>query len=200
MTNEAAQPRPSILETDRLILRPLAEEDVAAVHRLYADWEVSKNLSRITYPFSIDAARRFVADARAAFEQRSGYRWRLSERQSGAFVGVVSLRMPSADPALPEEERDRHAGLGILGYAVARACWRQGFASEGARRVTTFAVDDLGLDRIQASALRQNPASSRVLERLGFVVAEAGIIEESVYGGPPRLADRYLLTRSHTAG
>ena len=199
MANATMRRRPFVLETPRLLLRPLAEEDVDAVHRLYAEWAVAKSLSRISHPFSLEAARRFVAEARAAFERGSGYVLGLFERRSGAFVGVVSLRIPSADPALPEEVCADAAGLGILGYAVAPPYWGQGFASEGAKRMVRFAFDDLRLDRLQASALRENPASGRVLARLGFAVAEAGIAEEPLHGGPPRLADRYLLTRGNAA-
>ena len=195
VANETVQPRTFVLETPRLILRPLAGEDVDAVHRLYAEWEVAKSLSRLPYPFSVEAARRFVADARAAFEQRSSYTLGMVERESGAFVGVVSLRIPAADPGLTEEERAEDAGLGILGYSVARPHWRRGFASEGARRMVEFAFGDLRLGRLQASTLRENPGSRRILERLGFAVAEAGIVEEPAHGGPPRLVDRYVLPR-----
>jgi RimJ/RimL family protein N-acetyltransferase len=59
-----------------------------------------------------------------------------------------------------------------------------------------FAFDELGLTRLQASPLRQNPASRRVLERLGFIVEEGGILEAPLYGGPARLADRYVLMRN----
>ena len=189
---------PFALDTPRLILRPLADEDVAAIHRLYADWDVAKTLSRIDHPFTIGAARRFVAEARAAFASGAGYTLAMVERDGGAVVGIVSLRVPSADPAATDEERAADAGLGILGYAVARPHWRRGFASEGARRMVEFAFADLRLDRLQASALRDNPASRRVIERLAFAVAEAGIVEEPRYGGPPRVGDRFVLWRRQT--
>ena len=195
MANETMQGQSFVLETSRLLLRPLAEEVVDAVHRLYADWDVAKTLSRIAHPFSLEAARQFVAEAQAAFGQGSGYTLGMFERHGGAMVGVVSLRIPSTGPAQREENRADDARLGILGYAVARPYWGQGFASEGARRMVEVAFADLGLDRLQASALRKNPASGRILERLGFAVAEAGIAEVPLYGGPPRLADRYLLAR-----
>ncbi len=193
------QHRTFVLETPRLILRLLADEDEEAVHQLYADWDVAKSLSRLTYPFSVEAARRFIADARAGLVERSTYMLGMFERESGAFVGIVSLRVPSQNPALPEAERAEEAGLGILGYSVARPYWRRGFASEGAKRMVAFAFDELGLSRLQASVLHGNPASARVLERLGFTVVEAGVVEEPADGGPPRRADRYVLVRRNRA-
>jgi len=199
VTNEMVPPRACVLETRWLLLRSLADEDVDAVHRLYADWDVARSLSRITHPFSLEAAQQFVGQAQEALGQGSSYVLGMFERRNGALVGVVSLRIPSMDPARREEERADDARLGILGYAVARPCWGQRFASEGAKRMVQFAFDELRLDRLQASPLRANPASGRVLKGLGFAVAEAGIIEEPVYGGPPRLADRYLLTRGRAS-
>ena len=200
MANESMRRRAVALDTPRLILRLLAEDDVDAVHRLYADWEVAKSLSRIPHPFSVEVARQFVVEAEAGFDQGSGYMLGMFEHRNGVLVGIVSLRIPSMDPVRREEERADDAGLGILGYAVARPAWGQGLASEGAKRMVEFAFDDLALDRLQASPLRENPASVRILERLGFVVAEPGITKEPLYGGAPRLADRYLLTRGSAPG
>ncbi|MDP9470515.1 MAG: GNAT family N-acetyltransferase [Chloroflexota bacterium] len=182
-----------VLETRRLILRPITGKDVDAVYRLYAEWDVAKTLSRLPFPFSIDAAQRFVGEAESAFAQRSAWVLGAMERPRSCFVGIVSLRIPGIDPGVPEAERAEAAGLGFLGYAVARPHWGHGFATEAAARVIDFAFDDLRLNRLQASVLRDNPPSRRVLERLGFSLAEAGIIEEPLYGGPPRLVDRYLL-------
>jgi RimJ/RimL family protein N-acetyltransferase len=63
------------LETRRLILRPLMPSDVTSIFHLYADWEVSKNLSRIVFPFSYQAAQQFIATAQTDLAQASGICW-----------------------------------------------------------------------------------------------------------------------------
>src|SRR5919199_4912790 len=195
--DEKLQQEP-IFQTARLIIRPLRMDDVEDVYGLYSDWAVSKTLSRITFPFTRQAARQFVADAQAALahEPVSSYILGMFQRDSRSFVGIVALRIPAHDSTLSDAERATRDGGGILGYSVVRSQWNQGFATEGARRVVQFAFDELGLTRLQASPLRENPASQRVLERLGFVVGEAGILEEPLYGGSARLADRYVLMRN----
>jgi 8-oxo-dGTP diphosphatase len=185
------------LETQRLILRPLTPSDVAAIFHLYADWEVAKNLSRIVFPFSYQAAQQFIATAQADLAQASGYTLGMFQRESATFIGVISLRIPSNTPPLSAEARAPVAGLGILGYAVARPYWHQGYASESATRMVAFAFDELRLTRLQASPLQGNRASQRILERLNFRVTEAGVAEEPLYGGPARLVDRYTLVRSN---
>ena len=119
------------------------------------------------------------------------------QRESDAFVGVVSLRIPSNNPHVSAEARAAVAGLGILGYAVARPYWHQGYASESAKRMVAFAFDELGLTRLQASPQRGNRPSQRILERLNFLVTEAGVAEEPLYGGPAHLVDRYMLVRGN---
>jgi RimJ/RimL family protein N-acetyltransferase len=111
---------------------------------------------------------------------------------------VSSLRIPANNPQLSVEARAAVAGLGILGYAVARPYWQQGYASESATRMVAFAFDELGLIRLQASPLRGNRASQRILERLNFRVTEAGVTEAPLYGGPAHLVDRYTLVRGNT--
>ncbi len=59
-----------------------------------------------------------------------------------------------------------------------------------------FAFEDLHLDRLRATLLRDNTASRRVLERLAFRIRYADVREVPRYGGPPRLGDTYMLERS----
>jgi len=186
-----------VLHTPRLCLRPLTAEDVDALVALYGDPEVAKSLLRLPSPYTIAVAHGFIDEARATFASRSGYVLATFERTSRIFVGVTSLRIlpPETSPdgvvALADDP------LGILGYAIARAQWGLGFASEAAGRLAAFAFDELELDRLQASVLRDNPASKRVLEHLGFTQEEAGLLEQPLSGGPPRLVDRYGLARGN---
>jgi 8-oxo-dGTP diphosphatase len=198
MPEETSLRQELMLRTPRLIIRSLTEHDVEAVYQLYSDWEISKNLSRITFPYTREAAQQGIADAQADLARQpvSSYVLGMFQRDDGSFVGIISLRIPAYDSTLPPDERATWNGVGILGYSVVRSQWNYGFATEGARCMVQFAFDELGLARLQASPLRQNPASQRVLERLGFVVGETDILEEPLYGGPARLAARYFLARN----
>jgi RimJ/RimL family protein N-acetyltransferase len=181
------------LDTPRLCLCPLGEADVEDIFRLYSDEEVSKYLMRLPSPYSYDAAQRFITEAQADLARGSAYTLRMIERDTPVFIGVMTLRIPSNNPTLSDEERADDQGLGILGYSVVRPIWRQGFATEGAQRMIAFAFDVLGLARLQATALRANTSSRHILERLGFVIEEAGVWEEPLYGGPAQLAECYIL-------
>lgn len=186
-----------VLDTPRLCLRPLISEDVDALVALYGDPEVGKSLLRLPSPYTVAVAHGFIDEARATFASGSGYVLGTFERTSRNFVGVTSLRVLPADTSPGSVDAPADVPLGILGYAIARAQWGLGFATEAAGRLAAFAFDELGLDRLQASVLRDNPASKRVLEHLGFTLEEAGLLEQPLSGGPPRLVDRYAMSRGN---
>lgn len=76
--------------------------------------------------------------------------------RSGTVIGSINLEV---DPA------ERTA---MLGYAIGRAWWRQGFATEAARAVLAWGIDAFALRRVWASADARNERSVRVLEKLGM--------------------------------
>jgi ribosomal-protein-alanine N-acetyltransferase len=67
-------------------------------------------------------------------------------------------------------------GLGIepehsraeLGYWVGVPFWREGYATEAGREVVRYAFEELGLNRVYAFHFTRNPASGRVLEKIGM--------------------------------
>ena len=77
--------------------------------------------------------------------------------------------------------------LGILGYAVTREEQGNGYAREAAASVVQLAFNEMGLERLRATVLRDNAASRRVLERPGFTIKDTGVHETPRYGGSPRL-------------
>ena len=180
----------------RLSLRPVAFTDVNALCGLYGDWEVARWLSRLPWPFDQESASGMVADASADLQRGAGCILAMVELTTGVLVGVVSLRIPALEPSAWTTDTE----LGILGYSVVRDRWGNGFASEAAARVVEFAFDVVGLAQLRATPLRSNPGSRRVLERLGFTIAELDVYETPRYGGPPRPGDVYTLERRDWTG
>src|SRR5438874_13809287 len=105
MESETTAHRFMPLETRRLLLRPLTHSDIASVFHLYADWGVSKNLSRIVFPFTYQAAQQFITTAQTDLVQASGYMLGMFQRERDIFVGVISLRIPCNNPCLSAEAR-----------------------------------------------------------------------------------------------
>lgn len=151
------------LRTERLTIRPLRAEDAAELHRLVNDWEVAKTLARVPFPYPRDLADEWIGSTRT--ELAEGRAWHLAvtgvehageatERE--VLVGCVGLTL---DAARREAE---------LGYWVGRRYWGHGVAPEAAGRIARWALANLGIERLVASALEENARSGAVLRRIGF--------------------------------
>jgi 8-oxo-dGTP diphosphatase len=146
------------LATERLILRPLIPEDAEALHRLVNDWEVTRNLSVVPFPYPRELADEWILSTRRSLAEGRGYQLAITGREGEheILVGVVGLRI------------DAQARCGRLGYWVGRRFWGHGVASEAAGRLASWALANLDLDRLEAGVITDNPASAAVLRRIGF--------------------------------
>lgn len=138
--------------TTRLLLRPGWAEDAPALAAAIADERIVRNLATAPWPYGLDDARHFLASR----PDPGLPRLLMFERTAGAprLVGSCGLK-----PVAP--------GAVEMGYWVARADWNRGFATEAGAAVIDIART-LRLARIEAAHFVDNPASGRVLEKLGF--------------------------------
>ena len=150
----------SRLETERLILRPPEAADIPALVPLIGDFEVARNLSRVPYPYPESAAREFVA--RCAENRAAGtdFNYAITRRADGVFLGGCGVHL-------------KETGF-EFGYWLGRPFWGHGFASEAARRLVAFAFEELEVPCLIAGWFHDNPASGRVLAKLGCVPNGAG--------------------------
>ena len=139
--------------TERLLLRPGWREDAPALFEAICDERVVRNLAQAPWPYRFDHAEAFLTRERELRDMSL----LIFLRTSGAprFVGGIGVhRLPSG-----EDE---------LGYWIARPFWGQGIATEAGRAVIANARDTLRLRRIASGHFLDNPASGRVLAKLGF--------------------------------
>jgi len=140
------------LQTPRLLLRRPVEADIPAIVEKANDWDVVRRLGRLPFPYGAADARFFLDHV-----VPNEYVWAITRRETGAFLGAVGLT------AAPE------GNTAELGYWLGRAHWRQGIATEAARAAVDAAFDDLGFSGLTSGYFADNPASGRVLAKLGFV-------------------------------
>src|SRR5215471_1502478 len=98
------------LTTERLILRPLIPEDAEALHRLVNDFEVTRNLAVVPFPYPRELADEWIQSTRRSLADGSGYQLAITGREGEheIMVGVVGLRI------------DADKRCGRLGYWVGR--------------------------------------------------------------------------------
>ncbi len=152
VTALAARP---VLHTSRLCLRTPVEADIPAIIAIAGDWEVARRLARMPHPYTAEHARYFL-DVVVPAELV----WAIVERASGDVVGVVGL---SAGGDHLE-----------LGYYIAQPHWGRGLATEAGAVVVAYGAGLVGQGALRSGYFADNPASGRVLAKLGFIaVAQA---------------------------
>ncbi|MBV9991214.1 MAG: GNAT family N-acetyltransferase [Alphaproteobacteria bacterium] len=142
------------LESPRLLLRPPEAADVESITAQMGDWDVVKNLARAPYPYTEDHARAFLARQEEGRAKGADYAFAVTRKPDGALVGMCGVHL-------------REQGF-ELGYWFGRAHWGQGYATEAAAEVLGFAFRNLRAGEVEAGWFQDNPASGRVLEKLGF--------------------------------
>jgi RimJ/RimL family protein N-acetyltransferase len=145
------------LHTSRLALREFTAEDALDVQRLVGEWEVVRTLAVVPHPYEDGMAEEWIASLRPAYEAGKTLTWAVAQNDGpGELVGAITLH-PNA--------RDDNAELG---YWIGRPYWGRGYATEAAREVVRYGFERLGLHRIHAEHLGSNPASGRVMQKIGM--------------------------------
>ena len=150
-----AMPLPT-LHGERIALRRLTRDDVDALFAVFGDPEVMRFWSTPPHVDRSEAAS-LVERIDAAVAARTLFQWGIVPHEVGAVIGTCTL--------VGIDWSNRRAEIG---FALARAHWRRGYATDALRRVLRYAFDELGLTRLEADVDPRNGASLRTLERLGF--------------------------------
>ncbi len=150
------QPFPR-LATKRLILRPFAISDGAAVEQLAGARAVADTTLTIPHPYPAGGGATWIANHDDAWRRNVGLTLAicLGPADDG-LVGAISLQLSA-----PHSH-------GELGYWIGTGHWGQGYATEAARALTAYAFTTLALHRVQGRHFTRNPASGRVLQKLGM--------------------------------
>lgn len=166
------------LETKRLILRPPVAADVPRFIPLIADYDVAKNLSSVPHPYGEDAAYAFITRAAEKRARGEDFAFAIVRKADDAYVGACGVH--------PQRNWE-------FGYWIGKPYWGHGYATEAARRLLAYAFEELRTDYISAGWFVDNPASGRVLDKLGCVPSGSEERECLARGGMV-LCNRVVLT------
>ncbi|MCC7205780.1 MAG: GNAT family N-acetyltransferase [Anaerolineae bacterium] len=162
-----------ILETPRLILRQVEEEDVQRLLSIFGDPLVVRYLSEADAPLnSYEGAYAIYDWMCRTFASKRGVRWGLSLKDdpSRTLLGTAGFHLYDA--------ANRNAEVG---YELAQAYWRRGLMHEAVQRILRFCFDDMDMHRIGADVTEGNEASAGLLLKLGF--QREGAFREKVWSG-----------------
>lgn len=154
------------LKTPRLRLRPFAPSDARAVQRLAGAPEVALMTLNIPHPYEDGIAEAWIAGHEEHWRARACLTLAVTAAPEG-LVGSIALRLA------PRHRR------GELGYWIGAPFWNRGYATEAAAAVVEFGFRELNLNRIQARHLTRNPASGRVMQKIGMT--QEGVLRQQAY-------------------
>lgn len=145
------------LTTPRLLLRQLRPEDVPDLVKYADNRKISDQIVNIPYPYREPQAAFRIAYVARGFKQGTHYVFAIIWEASQELIGEVSLHLDDAR---------RRAQLS---YWIGEPFWNQGIATEAAGAVLAFGFERLDLSHVIASHYAENPASGRVLEKIGLL-------------------------------
>jgi len=142
------------LETERLLLRAPKTGDVSSIASLIGEWEVAKNLGRVPHPYSEADAIAYLAKAEEGRAKGDNFNFAITRKSDSILMGTCGVHL-------------RENGNFEFGYWLGKPYWQQGYASEAARRLASYAFRELKIEKLVAGWFHDNPASGRVLAKLG---------------------------------
>lgn len=148
-----------VIETDRLILRPLTVADAKAVMEWCSDERVSKFMSYTGYD-DIHIAKDWLG---SLADEKTEWNWGFVLKESGKLIGSGSIG-----------EDNFMQGYWGFGYNIRYDCWNKGYTTEAMKAIISFAHTELGVNKICSDHAVDNPASGRVMEKCGLTFHHYG--------------------------
>ncbi|NWF67933.1 MAG: GNAT family N-acetyltransferase [Chloroflexi bacterium] len=145
-----------VLETERLLLRRLELSDALRVQTLAGDYQVARTTLTMPHPYPDGAAAEFILRTQQEMAEGSAYPFAIALKSENQLIGVVGLH--------PRHDYQRAE----IGYWIGVPYWNKGYATEAARRVLRFGFEELKLHRIHAAHFTNNPASGRIMQKIGM--------------------------------
>ena len=138
------------MQTERLTLRNLTADDAPRVAELAGDWHVARMTARLPYPYSRADATAWIAELGQASDEVV-----FAIVHEGQLIGCFGYVV-----------KDRRTAE--IGYWIGRPFWGHGFATEAGRALVDHCFRCAGFTRLTCCHFVDNPASGRVIEKLGF--------------------------------
>jgi len=162
-----------VLHSERLTLRPFTLSDASAVEHYAGAFEVAEHTLNIPHPYPEGMAQRWISSHAAHLEAGDSASFALVLNGEDHIFGGMGIHI---------DQRHNHAEIG---YWLGRPYWGNGYATEAGQAILRYGFETLQLHRIHASHFVANPASGRVMQKLGMRY-------EGLRPGFMRKGDKYL--------
>ena len=170
-----------IVETERLLLRPVTLDDAEEMF----DYASDRENTRYIFPTnqSLEETKNNIAQFYLANPLG---RWGIEVKSNGQFIGTIDLH--KIDPILKKA---------AIGYIINKKYWNQGLTTEANRAVIELAFEKIGMNKLSALHDKDNPASGKVMEKSGMRFSHEEPYARMDNKEPGRIITRvyYVLTK-----
>lgn len=155
--DQSLPPNPAVvLITERLMLRSLRRDDIPALLPLIGAREVAATTLRIAHPYTLDDAENFLKYTEGVWQKGEGARFGIFLREGEQLCGGAGLVV---------NHEHHHAEIG---YWIGVPFWGNGYCTEAVRELLKYGFKQLKLNRIHSNHFANNPASGRILQKVGM--------------------------------
>lgn len=145
------------LESERLILnQPNSEDTADLILYLNQTSEFADNTLTMPFPYTEESAQFWLKMIEDGFEKKDAFVFGIRKKENLKLIGGIGLHL-----VVPHQKAE-------LGYWIAKDFWNQGYATEAAKTVVEFGFRILNLNKIYASHYPHNPASGKILQKIGM--------------------------------
>ncbi len=145
-----------VLIAGRVLLRPHMLADARDVQRLMGDHAIADTTLKIPHPYPDGLAEQWIGNRRAEFTLGISIQFAIVLRASQHLIGGIGMTV------------EREYSNAEIGYWIGKPFWGQGYCTEAAAAVLRYGFVQLGLNRIWAKHMTRNPASGRVMQKVGM--------------------------------
>ena len=145
------------ITTERLILRSYRMDDAPELQRLIGERDIAATTMNIPHPYEDGMAEEWISKRQQLFDSGEQMNLAITHRQDGFLIGGIGFNTI-----------DRESERAEIGYWIAVPYWNKGYGTEAARAAVRYGFTVMNLNRIHAAHFSNNPASGRVLQKIGM--------------------------------
>jgi [ribosomal protein S5]-alanine N-acetyltransferase len=162
------------LRTRRVALSALDPRYAQCLFEFLNDWDVVRMLSEVPWPLRYEDVESFLASEHTETDD-------FIIRVEAGPIGVCGVKKPGSGESPREMPR--------LGYWIGKPYWGKGYGTEAIAKLVDRAFQLHPHGRVGAGVFKENAASQRVLQKLGFSAVGSKMVESRSRGGPVEAVD-----------
>ena len=143
------------IETERLIIRPLINEDAKSLYEGLKEFEVAKNLT-VPYPYTLEHAKSFIESSLK--EENKNYKFAIVLKSTGEVIGGTTIDF--------YKNPDKVKG----GIWLNKKYIGYGYGTEAWRARAKFAFEVLGVEQLENGFFDFNEASKKMQLKVGYKI------------------------------